>query len=79
MFNDRLFIKLLLFITLIYLLAPGTAYAYIDPGTGSYILQILIAAFIAAAFAIRSFWENVKMFFRGLFKNQKEDKKGPEE
>jgi hypothetical protein len=38
---------------------------YIDPGTGSLILQGLIASVAAAAVAIRHYWYRVKAFFRG--------------
>ncbi len=47
--------------------SPAAAYAYIDPGTGSYLLQILIAAVLGGLFAIKIFWGNIKSFFRGLF------------
>jgi len=43
---------------------PGEAAAYIDPGTGSLILQGLIAAFAAAAVVIRGYWYRIKAFFR---------------
>lgn len=38
------------------LLFPQPAQAYIDPGTGSLILQGLIAAFVGAAFALKNFY-----------------------
>ena len=38
------------------LLHPRAAHAYIDPGTGSLILQGLIAAFVGAAFALKNFY-----------------------
>ena len=38
---------------------------YIDPGTGSLILQGLIAAFAAAAVVVRGYWYRIKAFFRG--------------
>ena len=34
------------------LLFPGAASAYVDPGTGAYVLQLLIAVFGAAVFYI---------------------------
>jgi hypothetical protein len=37
-------------------LYPPCAHAYIDPGTGSLILQGLIAAFVGAAFALKNFY-----------------------
>jgi hypothetical protein len=47
---------------------PKPNYAYIDPGTGSYVIQILIAAFISISFAVKIFWKKIKTFFRKLFK-----------
>jgi hypothetical protein len=41
--------------------------AYIDPGTGSFIIQIVIAAFVGCSFAIKIFWSRIKTFFRNLF------------
>lgn len=43
------------------------AYAYLDPGTGSYILQLLIAVLVGALFAVKLFWNNIKYFFKRLF------------
>jgi hypothetical protein len=43
---------------------------YIDPGTGSLVIQILIASFLGALFTIKLFWTKVKAFFlRHLFNN----------
>jgi drug/metabolite transporter (DMT)-like permease len=36
------------------------AHAYIDPGTGSYMFQLLIAGALAGAFVLRAFWGRVK-------------------
>ena len=53
---------------------PRDAFAYLDPGTGSYIFQILIAGLLGAAFAIKIFWIRIKNFFAGLLsKNNKDD------
>jgi hypothetical protein len=49
------------------LVCLGEAHAYIDPGAGSYIFQLLIAFFIGSAFIIKSFWRNICGFFRKLF------------
>lgn len=45
-------------------LAPGEAAAYIDPGTGSLVIQGLIAGFAAAAVVLRGYWYRIKRFFR---------------
>ena len=43
------------------------AHFYIDPGTGSLILQVLIASFIGGLFLIKVYWGKVKAFFKNLF------------
>lgn len=47
------------------LLAPAAAYAYIDPGTGSFVIQGIIAAVVGAGFAIKMFWQRIKSFLTG--------------
>jgi hypothetical protein len=53
------------FVLLIGALFPASAQAYIDPGTGSYVLQIVIAGLAAGAFAIKLFWRKIKALFSG--------------
>ena len=38
--------------------------AYIDPGSGSYLLQILVAGLLGASFAVKRFWGNIVAVFR---------------
>jgi len=40
---------------------------YLDPGTGSIIIQVLIGIFVGGLFLIRLFWSKVKKFFSKLF------------
>lgn len=42
-------------------------HAYLDPGTGSYFLQMLIAALIGALYTLKLYWSKVKSFFKNLF------------
>jgi len=48
-------------------LFPSLAHAYLDPGTGSYILQIVIGALLGGLFAVGIFWRRVVAFLRKLF------------
>ena len=48
-------------------LAPTTAYAYLDPGTGSFILQMLIAGLLGAILYVRLAWDRTRQFFARLF------------
>jgi hypothetical protein len=58
-----------------YLIFPRKAYAYLDPGTGSYILQLITATLFMGLFAVKLFWNNVKIFFKNLFSRGKEPQK----
>lgn len=42
-------------------------HAYVDPGTGSYLLQILLAFLFGAAFAMKLYWRRVKEFVKTRF------------
>ena len=64
--------KLLLLTAAGALLFPRNAYGYIDPGTGSYVFQILIAAFVAVSFAVKVYWHKIKKFVGGLFSKKKD-------
>jgi hypothetical protein len=39
---------------------------YLDPGSGSYLLQLLIAGALGALFALRLYWKRVRGFFSRL-------------
>ena len=54
------------------LILPRTICAYIDPGTGSYVFQILIAALVAVGFALKIFWSKIKNIFRNVFNREKD-------
>ncbi len=45
---------------------------YIDPGTGSIILQAIAAGIIGGAVAVKLFWHRILAFF-GLKKRNKQD------
>lgn len=48
---------------------------YIDPGSGSYFVQVIIAALLGAAFWIKMSWHRIKAFFSGTKLKQEEEKK----
>jgi hypothetical protein len=41
-------------------------YAYIDPGTGSFIIQLILGFLFGGLFAVKLFWSSIKRFFRKL-------------
>jgi len=42
---------------------PKKVYAYVDPGTGSYFLQIVVGVLLGGLFSVKLFWKNVKNTF----------------
>lgn len=47
---------------------------YIEPGSGSYIVQVVVAAVLGAAFWIKMSWQRIKAFFTGKKNKVAEDK-----
>ncbi len=54
------------------------AHAYIDAGSGSYVLQMLMAGLLGLAFTIKLSWQRLKTFTAHLFagKGKTEKKSG---
>jgi len=51
--------------------------AYLDPGSGSFFLQLLLATLMGALFLVGAYWKKVKSFVRNLFsKHQEEGENG---
>ncbi len=44
-----------------------SAAAYLDPGTGAVLWQVLVSSLLGAVFAVKLFWRRIKDFFLGLF------------
>ena len=65
---------LIIFCLFYFLLFPHFIYAYIDPGTGSYIIQLLIAAFIGLSLGVKIFWKKIRAFFVNIFQNRQQNK-----
>lgn len=53
-------------------LLPQDAHAYLDPGTGSYIFQVIVAALLGALFMLKVFWARIRGFFREGFSRSEE-------
>ena len=43
----------------------GKDHAYLDPGSGSFIIQLIIASLVGVGFLVRSSWSKITRFFRG--------------
>ena len=56
-----------------FLLSPGAGEVrfYIDLGTGSLVIQVLIASLAGALFLVKGFWKKVLVFIKGIFSRGK--------
>ncbi len=71
--RGRLTARVIVLALALVLVRSDNAYAYIDPSTSSYLFQWLLAGILAAAFALRMFWRNLRGLFRRLFLNDREN------
>ena len=75
MFLKRL-LTLCLLGMLLYFAFPPPAYAYLDPGTGSYVFQLLIAGLAGSLFLVKLYWKRIVAFFT---KKEVSENRGEEE
>ena len=65
--HSRSLINSVVLAGLLLLIFTHNAHAYLDPGTGSYILQLVIASLLGISFAIKVYWGKIKTFFPKRF------------
>lgn len=53
------------------LVIPQVVYAYIDPGTGSYLLQIIAVVIVSSLFALKTGWKQAVGLTKRVFKRRK--------
>jgi hypothetical protein len=46
------------------LTTPDPLPAYVDPGSGSFLVQMLIAGVLGASVTLKTFWKQIKSHFR---------------
>ena len=61
------FIPILAALAMVYLTCPEDAHAYLDPGTGSFILQLIIATLVGVMFGVKAYWYKTKTFMKDVF------------
>ena len=66
---------LFLFFLVIFFVFPRNVYAYLDPGTFSYVIQMALAAAAGAIFSVRVFWGKIKYFGNRIFSHKKKHAK----
>ena len=55
----------------------GRDSAYLDPGSGSFIIQLIIASLVGAGFLLRGYWSKITNFIRG--RNEKPEEEGEDD
>lgn len=60
------------FILVFFSIFSKNAYAYLDPGLGSIILQGIIASIAATSITIKIYWQKIKNFFSKQKKKKKD-------
>ena len=49
-----------------FVLNPDSAHAYLDPGSGSYVFQIIAATAVSAFFVLKVYWHRLTSFLSRL-------------
>ena len=62
------------FIIFIYFSSISFAYAYIDPGTGSIMLQAILGFIASIVVGTSFYWHKFKLFIKKIFKKDKNEK-----
>jgi hypothetical protein len=57
-------------------MTPPTVFAYLDPGTGSYLLQLALAGILGASYAVKHFWSRLKGMFTRSSPSASDDARG---
>lgn len=55
--------QLIVLVSFVLIISEREALAYLDPGSASYTLQMVIAAVVAAGFALKTYWAKIKSLF----------------
>jgi hypothetical protein len=45
---------------------PERVYAYVDPGTGSYVFQVIVAFILGGLFSVKLFWRRIIDFIKSV-------------
>lgn len=53
------------------LLTAAPAHAYLDPASGGYVLQVIVAAFVGIGFTMKTYWNQIKTTVASWFGGSK--------
>lgn len=72
------YVKTLVILDALHITFRHTLCAYLDPGTGSIIFQVIIAGLCGGLLVIKLFWAKIKNFFKNLFSKGNKAEKNEE-
>jgi len=55
-------VRLCAIAVLLTFVSTGNAHAYIDPGAGSLLLQVLIGSVVGGLFVVKAYWHRLKAY-----------------
>jgi len=58
-------------VILFFVLVSQDATAYLDPGTGSLIFQVLIASLLGLVIYLKAWWSRILSYIRGLISKKR--------
>ncbi len=56
-------------------IGPRDVHAYLDPGSGSLLIQLVIGIFLGGAYFIKVFWHKILKLVLSLFGKNNDEKK----
>jgi hypothetical protein len=68
MINSKILKRTLVYAVIFYFGLGRPTYAYIDPGSGSYFLQLLIAGLLAGMYSLKIYWGKIRSFLGRILK-----------
>lgn len=66
---------LLIFIIIFLIFFSKNTYAYLDPGSGNYILQIIVAFFASIFISLKIFWGKITFYYYKIIGKKKNKSK----
>ena len=63
--------KIFLAFLIYYFTAESNAYAYLDPATGSIVIQYIVAGLVTCMAFMKNFWVKFKYFFNKIIKSKR--------
>ncbi len=66
-------VKILTYLSIL-IIVPSKAFAYLDPGTGSIILQAILGFIAASVATISIYWTKFKTIIHKIFNRKKNEK-----